>query len=60
MDGALTLEQLRIEAGPLVETLTQLSSTFRKLQLCLEEYVCLKVVAMLNQGNCFAKDYYNK
>lgn len=50
VDGAISLEQLKLEAGHLVEQLTQLSTTFRKLQLCLEEYVCLKVVAMLNQG----------
>ncbi|GFY05946.1 hormone receptor 4 [Trichonephila clavipes] len=49
VDGAISLEQLKVEAGQLVEQLTQLTATFRKLQLCLEEYVCLKVVAMLNQ-----------
>ncbi|KFM63027.1 Hormone receptor 4, partial [Stegodyphus mimosarum] len=49
VDGAISLEQLRMEAGELVEQLTQLTATFRKLQLCLEEYVCLKVVAMLSQ-----------
>ncbi|KAF8785328.1 hormone receptor 4-like isoform X2 [Argiope bruennichi] len=50
VDGAISLEQLKVEAGQLVEQLTQLTATFKKLQLCLEEYVCLKVVAMLNQG----------
>lgn len=50
VDGAISLEQLKMEAGQLVEQLMQLTATFRKLQLCLEEYVCLKVVAMLNQG----------
>ncbi|GBL83414.1 Hormone receptor 4 [Araneus ventricosus] len=49
VDGAISLEQLKAEAGQLVEQLTQLTATFKKLQLCLEEYVCLKVVAMLNQ-----------
>ncbi|GFY78978.1 hormone receptor 4 [Trichonephila inaurata madagascariensis] len=49
VDGAISLEQLKVEAGQLVEQLTQLTATFRKLQLCVEEYVCLKVVAMLNQ-----------
>ncbi|XP_054709147.1 hormone receptor 4-like [Uloborus diversus] len=49
VEGAISLESLRNEAGELVEKLTELIATFRKLQLSLEEYVCLKVVAMLNQ-----------
>lgn len=50
VEGAISLQQLHMEAGDLLEQLTQLATIFRKMQLCLEEYVCLKVVAMLNQG----------
>lgn len=50
VDDAISLQQLHLEAGDLLEQLTQLATIFRKMQLCLEEYVCLKVVAMLNQG----------
>ncbi|XP_022242285.1 ecdysone receptor-like isoform X2 [Limulus polyphemus] len=49
MGRPITLDQLRSEAGPLVEHLTQLSSAFRRMRLCIEEYVCLKVIIMLNQ-----------
>ncbi|XP_076352080.1 uncharacterized protein LOC143247624 [Tachypleus tridentatus] len=49
MGRPITLDQLRLEAGPLVEHLTQLSSAFRQMRLCTEEYVCLKVIIMLNQ-----------
>ncbi|XP_013788321.2 hormone receptor 4-like [Limulus polyphemus] len=49
MGRPITLEQLRLEAGPLVEHLTHLSSAFRRMRLCIEEYVCLKVIIMLNQ-----------
>ncbi|XP_013785695.2 hormone receptor 4-like [Limulus polyphemus] len=49
MGRPITLEQLRLEAGPLVEHLTQLSCAFRRMRLCVEEYVCLKVIIMLNQ-----------
>ncbi|XP_042897151.1 hormone receptor 4 isoform X2 [Parasteatoda tepidariorum] len=46
----IVLENIQMEAGSLVEQLSQLTITFRKLHLCVEEYVCLKVVAMLNQA----------
>ncbi|XP_076321152.1 nuclear hormone receptor family member nhr-91-like [Tachypleus tridentatus] len=49
MGRPITLEQLRLEAGPLVEHLTHLSTAFRRMRLCIEEYVCLKVIIMLNQ-----------
>ncbi|XP_035213227.1 hormone receptor 4-like [Stegodyphus dumicola] len=39
------LEELR-EAGPLVERLARLADTFRRMGLCVEEYVCLKVIIM--------------
>ncbi|XP_076359926.1 hormone receptor 4-like isoform X1 [Tachypleus tridentatus] len=49
MGRSITLEQLRLEAGPLVDRLIQLGSAFRRMKLCVEEYVCLKVIIMLNQ-----------
>ncbi|GFT61656.1 hormone receptor 4 [Nephila pilipes] len=39
------LEELE-EAAPLVERLARLADTFRRMALCMEEYVCLKVIIM--------------
>ncbi|GIY12518.1 hormone receptor 4 [Caerostris extrusa] len=39
------MEELE-EAAPLVERLARLSDTFRRMGLCMEEYVCLKVIIM--------------
>lgn len=49
MGRPFTLEQLKLEVGPLVEHLAQLTASFRRLRLCIEEYVCLKVVIMQSQ-----------
>ncbi|GFR01864.1 hypothetical protein TNCT_351381 [Trichonephila clavata] len=43
------LEELE-EAAPLVERLARLADTFRRMALCMEEYVCLKVIIMQSSG----------
>lgn len=52
MGQPVTLVQLPSEAVPLVDQMTGLASELRKARLCLEEYVCLKVVIMLSYGEC--------
>jgi len=47
MGRSLTLEQLRQDVGQMVERLTYLTRSFRRLGIRLEEYVTLKVIAML-------------
>ncbi|XP_054713582.1 hormone receptor 4-like [Uloborus diversus] len=49
------LEELR-EAGPLVDRLARLADTFRRMDLCIEEYVCLKVIIMQSSDICFITD----
>ncbi|KAF8796961.1 hormone receptor 4-like [Argiope bruennichi] len=39
------IEELE-EAAPLVERLARLADNFRRMALCMEEYVCLKVIIM--------------
>ncbi|XP_064457010.1 hormone receptor 4-like [Ornithodoros turicata] len=51
MGRPITLDQLHSEAGPLVDQLTSLASGLRRVGLCLEEYVCLKVVIMLSHDD---------
>ena len=41
------MDQLRQDVGPMVEKITQVISTFRNFRLTIQEYVCLKVVAMV-------------
>lgn len=48
MGQPVTLVQLPSEALPLVDQMTGLASELRRTRLCLEEYVCLKVVIMLS------------
>uniref|UniRef100_T1J198 Hormone receptor 4 n=1 Tax=Strigamia maritima TaxID=126957 RepID=T1J198_STRMM len=51
MGKPITKEQLREEVGLLVEKITLVTLMFRRLKLTIEEYVCLKVIAMLNQDD---------
>ena len=41
--------QLRQDVGPMVEKITRVITSFRDFRLSMQEYVCLKVVAMLTQ-----------
>lgn len=47
MGRSLTIEQLRQDVGQMVERLTHLTRTFRRLGIKIEEYVVLKVISML-------------
>ena len=46
----MTMDQLRQDVGTLVEEITKVIATFRQFQLKMEEYVCLKVIAMVDHG----------
>jgi nuclear receptor subfamily 6 group A len=54
MGRSLTLEQLKQDVGLMVERLTFLTRTFRRLGIRLEEYVSLKVIAMLQNTGEFS------
>jgi len=49
MGRPITMDQLRQDVGPMVEKITKVITSFRTFRLTMEEYVCLKVVAMLTQ-----------
>lgn len=50
MGHPLSMEQLRTDVGQMVEKMTQITIMFRRIKLKMEEYVCLKVYVLLNQG----------
>lgn len=50
MGRPITMEQLRQDVGLMVEKITHVTLMFRRIKLTMEEYVCLKVITMLNQG----------
>ena len=41
------MDQLRQDVGTMVEKITKVITTFRNFRLTMQEYVCLKVVAMV-------------
>ena len=49
MGKPIPINQLQQDAGTMVEKITKVTTSFRKLQLSKQEYVCLKVVVMLTQ-----------
>ncbi|KAK4291515.1 hypothetical protein Pmani_031022 [Petrolisthes manimaculis] len=49
MGRPITMDQLRQEVGVMVEKITHVTLALRKAKIQIEEYVCLKVIAMLNQ-----------
>lgn len=49
MGRPITMDQLRQEVGVMVEKITHVTLALRKAKIRIEEYVCLKVIAMLNQ-----------
>merc|ERR1712029_549956 len=53
MGRPITMDQLRQDVGTMVEKITKVITTFRNFRLTMEEYVCLKVVAMVTtpEGN---------
>ncbi|XP_027207779.1 hormone receptor 4 isoform X6 [Penaeus vannamei] len=50
MGRPITMDQLRQEVGVMVEKITHVTLALRKAKIRIEEYVCLKVIAMLNQS----------
>nr|CAD7268448.1 unnamed protein product [Timema shepardi] len=50
MGRPITMDQLRQDVGLMVEKITHVTLMFRRIKLRMEEYVCLKVITMLNQG----------
>lgn len=51
MGQPITMDQLRQDVGNMVEKITKVIATFRQFQLKMEEYVCLKVIAMVSQDD---------
>nr|WAT94106.1 HR4X1 [Henosepilachna vigintioctopunctata] len=49
MGREITIEQLRHDVGLMIEKITHVTMMFRQIKLTMEEYVCLKVITMLNQ-----------
>ena len=49
MGKPISMDQLRQDAGNMVEKITKVIAIFRQFQLQMEEYVCLKVIAMVSQ-----------
>jgi len=50
MGRPISIDQLRQDVGLMIEKITHVTLMFRRIKLRMEEYVCLKVIAMLNQG----------
>lgn len=55
MGQPISMEQLRLDVGHMVEKMTQITIMFRRIKLKMEEYVCLKVYILLNRGRCTSK-----
>lgn len=55
MGRQITMDQLRQDVGLMVEKITHVTLMFRRIKLTMEEYVCLKVITMLNQGIAIKK-----
>ncbi|XP_045605082.2 hormone receptor 4 isoform X2 [Procambarus clarkii] len=56
MGRPITMDQLRQEVGVMVEKITHVTLALRKTKIQIEEYVCLKVIAMLNQSRIAHKE----
>ena len=57
MGKPITMDQLRQDVGNMVEKITKVIAIFRQFQLKMEEYVCLKVIAMVSQEGKPAEYY---
>ena len=55
MGRPITMDQLRQDVGTMVEKITKVMTSFRNFRLSMQEYVCLKVVAMLTQEGIKSK-----
>lgn len=50
MGHPISMEQLKLDVGHMIEKMTQVTIMFRRIKLKMEEYVCLKVYILLNKG----------
>lgn len=57
MGHQISMEQLKVDVGHMVEKMTEITIMFRRIKLKMEEYVCLKVYILLNNGK-FIHKYY--
>ena len=48
MSRPITMDQLRTDAGSMVEKITDVIIAYKEFDLKVEEYVCLKIVALLH------------
>lgn len=53
MGRPITMDQLRQDVGNMVEKVTKVITSLRNFRLTIQEYVCLKVVAMLTEDGKF-------
>ncbi len=61
MGKPITMDQLRQDVGNMVEKITKVIAIFRQCGLKMEEYVCLKVIAMASQeGKCQLKAPFSR
>merc|ERR1711879_283961 len=51
MGRPITMDQLRQDVGTMVEKITKVIAVFRSCHLRIEEYVCLKVLAMVAEDD---------
>ena len=58
MGKPITMDQLRQDVGNMVEKITKVIAIFRQFQLKMEEYVCLKVIAMVSQDGKYISDHF--
>jgi len=59
MGKPITMDQLRQDVGNMVEKITKVIAIFRQCRLKMEEYVCLKVIAMASQDGKRNFDYFS-
>ena len=53
MGKPITMDQLRQDVGIMVEKITKVIAVFRSCHLRIEEYVCLKVLAMVAEEGMY-------
>merc|ERR1719232_1368862 len=56
MGRPITMDQLRQDVGTMVEKITKVITTFRNFRLTMQEYVCLKVIAMVTTQEGIVQD----
>lgn len=58
MGKPITMDQLRQDVGNMVEKITKVIASFRQYHLRMEEYVCLKVIAMVQHDGTRIKPLF--